>query len=375
MNTLTLRRLPGAIALCLLVGAPLALHASDGSPDTGNLFPAAAGYYEFFVYLPSDAPPEVAYAEQSCSGALIAPQVVLTAAHCTSFNYVEDIGITGYSDQVWVTFDLTATTNDFRCFLVETAAEYSEYLTGDYACDPTRKSDPAPTFHAVAVAGRNAGIAIAHGLTHPDFLRPELAPNGRAKRVEPNLQNAPDVGVLLLERPVVDVTPLPIVAVGGLDLMADLKGTPALSVGYGLNWAKLTGEPPASGLGPMSDLGGGNEVKRIARVGPIAVVHETSLIPRQSVAKGDDTVCFGDSGSAMFLERSGRVEPTIVAVLSGATNWCQGSKDPYYRLDLPEAHEFLACVIARQDDVKRACMDCSAERYFGLCDELQGSAD
>ena len=36
--------------------------------------------------------------------------------------------------------------------------------------------------------------------------------------------------------------------------------------------------------------------------------------------------------------------------LSGATNWCQGSKDPYYRMDQVAAHEFVQCVIDQQHD-------------------------
>jgi hypothetical protein len=70
----------------------------------------------------------------------------------------------------------------------------------------------------------------------------------------------------------------------------------------------------------------------------------------------------------LFLERDGVVEPAIAAVLSGATNWCQGSMDPYYRVDQQEAHDFLQCVMANQDDVAAACRECSAEADLGLCE-------
>ena len=355
---------------CWLLAACIAapgVRASDGAVDTGNAYPAVAGYYEFFLYLPPGDTPEVAYAEQSCSGALVADKVILTAAHCTAFNYTEDIGIDGYYDRVWVTFDVRATANDFRCFLAEQGVEYSEYLAGEYACDAAARTVPYPQFRAAAVTGRTNGVPIAHGLTHPGYLRPELRRDGRATRETQNLQLAPDVGALILEEAVADIEPLPLRDIGGLDEVEGLVGTPAISVGYGLNWAKVAGEKPTAGLGPMTDLGGGNGVKRIAELGPITNVTANSLWPRQSVRQGDDTVCFGDSGSPLFLVRDGGVEPVISAVLSGATNWCQGSKDPHYRIDRAEAQEFVQCVVRWQDDVARACRECSAENALGLC--------
>ena len=357
--------LTAAIAALLACNAA---QTSDGTPDAANQFPAVAGYYEYFVYLFPGEVPDVAYAEQSCSGALISEKVILTAAHCTAFNYTEDIGIDGYYDQVWVTFDVTATGNDFRCFVAEQGVPYTEFMTKDYGCDPAAKTVPFPTFRAAAITGRTTGVPIAHGLTHPDYLRPGLRHDGRAQRAEQNLQHAPDVGALILEEAVAGIDPLPLRAVGGLDAIEGLVGTPAVSVGYGLNWTKLYGEPPTSGLGPMTDLGGGNEVKRIAELGPITNAFDNALWPRQSVKQGDDAVCFGDSGSPMFLERDGAVEPAISAVLSGATNWCQGSKDPFYRIDQQTAQDFLHCVISHQDDVGEACRECSAEANLGLCD-------
>jgi hypothetical protein len=219
------------------------------------------------------------------------------------------------------------------------------------------------------VAGRADGVSIAHGLTHPAYLRPELRRDGRAQRAEPNLQNAPDVGAVLLETPVTDIAPLPLRAIGELQ-PSELVGMQAVGVGYGLNWGKSPGSRPTAGLGPMTDLGGGSGVRRVAQLGPIEVVKANALWPRQSVQKGDDTVCFGDSGSPLFLERDGVVEPVVSGVLSGATNWCQGSKDPYYRIDQPAARAFIQCVVTHQGDVARACRECGAEANFGLCEEL-----
>jgi hypothetical protein len=356
-----------ALVLCGSLGLS-GTQASDGTPDTANRFPAAGAYYEYFVYLPADETPQVAYAEQSCSGALVAPKVFMTAGHCTAYNYTIDIGIAGYYDRAWVTFDVVATGNDFRCFVQEQGEPYAEFMTADYGCDPARKSVPAPTFHAVAVAGRTAGVPIAHGLTHPDYLREGLRHDGRASPENWNLLQQPDVGALVLEAAIVGLDPLPLRDVGELDTIDGIVGTPAVSVGYGLNWTKLYGTKPTGGIGPLTDLGGGNEVKRVAHVGPIKNLFENSLVPRQDVKKGDDVVCYGDSGSPLFLERNGVVEPEIAAVLSGATNWCQGSMDPYYRVDQQEAQDFIGCVVAHQDDVAAACRECSAEADLGLCE-------
>jgi len=355
-----------ALALAALQ-SPLAV-ASDGKTDIANKYPAAAGYFEYYVVLTPGELPEVQFAELSCSGSLISDKVIMTAAHCTSWNYVQEIGITGYFDLVWVSFDPVATANDFRCFLQEEKVPYSEFMIGKYACDPSARTTPPPTFRKAAVAGMTNGVPIAHGLTHPNFLRPDLNKDGLAVQAEENLQNADDLGVVILEQSVNDIVPMEIRWPGELDTVPGLKGTPVVSVGYGLNWAKAYGKR-TGGLGPQTDLGGDSE-KRIAFLGPLQGVHTNSLLPRQDPKKGDNTVCFGDSGSPLFLVEDGDTRPIVSGVLSGWTNWCQGSKDPYYRIDQQQAQDFLMCVIANQDNVKRACTKCSAEQNFGLCDDL-----
>lgn len=359
------RFLSALIPLPCLAAVSMAL-ASDGEADVNDEYPAVGAYYEYFVLLPSDGPPEVTFAEESCTGTLVSEKVILTAAHCTAYNYVND-GIAGYYDQAWVTFDVVATANDFRCFLRDQGVPYAEFLTGELACDDAARTTPFPAFRAAAITGFNEGVPIAHGLTHPDYLRPALRNDGTATAEDPNLQHAPDMGLVILLEPVTDITPLPLRAPRELDTLPDVVGTPAVSVGYGLNWTKIPGQKPSRGLGPLT-FGGDSGVKRIAYVGPIQSVHESSLWPRQSPQKGDDAVCYGDSGSPLFLQRDGRVEQIVSGVLSGWALWCQGSKDPWFRVDQASAHEFLQCVVEHQDDVARACRECSAENALGLCD-------
>ena len=143
-----------------------------------------------------------------------------------------------------MTFDVVATANDFRCFLRDQAVPHSEFLTGEFACNDAARSSPVPGVSR----GRDhwAQQRCADGARpHASGLRACGAQNdGTAKAEDPNLQNAPDMGTLILVEPVTDITPLPLRAPGELDSIAGLVGTPAVSVGYGLNWTKITGQKP-----------------------------------------------------------------------------------------------------------------------------------
>jgi hypothetical protein len=60
----------------------------------------------------------------------------------------------------------------------------------------------------------------------------------------PTCKKSPDLGVLILDDPVTGIQPTTYRGVGELDDCPGLRGTPAISVGYGLNWAKQSATPP-----------------------------------------------------------------------------------------------------------------------------------
>ena len=60
--------------------------ASDGPADVNGEYPAVGAYYEYFVLLPSDGPPEVTFAEESCTGTLVSEKV---HPHCSALHGVQ----------------------------------------------------------------------------------------------------------------------------------------------------------------------------------------------------------------------------------------------------------------------------------------------
>jgi secreted trypsin-like serine protease len=108
-----------------------------------------------------------------CSGSLIAPQVFLTAAHCTYF--LASIGVTN----VWVTFDPHFTSG-------------STLIHGSYVTDPRYTNYKGP-----------------NGASNPN-----------------------DLAVVLLDQPVTGVTPAQLPAAGLLNRL-DLRNQTITAVGYG----------------------------------------------------------------------------------------------------------------------------------------------
>src|ERR671925_1430754 len=121
---------------------------------------------------------------QFCSGTLVRPSVVLTAAHCTDF--LVDVGPDGFGpDDLRITFD------------PEQDGPYS---------------------------------TVDHIVVHPDwFLQPGGHGNSKGACLSPGHE---DIALVFLEAPVTGVTPAPIAPAGYLDGL-DLKSETFTVVGYG----------------------------------------------------------------------------------------------------------------------------------------------
>jgi hypothetical protein len=354
--------------------------ANTGVVDDGDQFPAVGAFYELTV----QADGTLVWGEQSCTVTLVADDLAISAAHCTTY-YLENEGVSGYRNEAWISFDRIASRNDFHCFLRDhglaghVAGPSDNGPADQLPCsrdgagnplenEPGIPQHPAPTFHRVLPSGWFDGTPISVGVSHPDYLRDHPHPDGTYRREVNNLANLPDLAVLMLETPVSSPAPMPLVAPGFLDTLTQVQQIPMVGVGYGLNWGKVPGTAPTGGSGPMQVVSGSG-VRRIADIGTIQNVHQRSVVPSQRPNQGDDTVCYGDSGSPLFLDsnRNGQIEPAIAGILSGWTNWCQGSHDPYSRVDTLQASEFLDCVL--DAPTLAAVRACGAEAEIDLIDQ------
>jgi Trypsin len=176
-----------------------------------------------------------------CSGTLVRPDVVLTAAHCTDF--LVDVGADGFGpDDLRISFD------------PEGDAPYS---TVDHIVVNPAWFTAGPCF------GNSKGACLSPG--HED------------------------IALVFLDAPVAGVTPAPIAGPGYLDGL-DLKSETFTVVGYGTD-AFITG----SFFSP----------KAITLFDGIRSYKEVSAIPAQDAfpdrfLKIESSVCFGDSGGPLF---------------------------------------------------------------------------
>ncbi len=264
------------LAASALISAP-ASASTGGTPD-GELHPNVALLVSY-----------TAEGRFRCSGTLVSPSVILTAAHCTD----------GTLGKVAVTF---------RSVIAEQPPSGLPVA-----------ADPAAGYTQTQLEGAGYYSGTAH--THPqysDFT---------------DMANWNDIGVVVLDQPVTDVAQATIADLGTLNTIkrARLAHTLFTAVGYGTEVRKPDSGPQKPT--PMSyplirryvDMPGQKLTPQIL---------QTNGNPNDP--RGTGGTCFGDSGGPVFYKGN------VVAVTSyGYTDNCR-YLGGYQRVDIKAAQDWLA---------------------------------
>ena len=261
------------VGVALLVWVALVRPAGavlDGIDDTANQF-ESVGMLQAQV----DADEWVAF----CSGTLVAPDVVLTAAHCTDF-FTAAVGEEGLGpDDLRVSFDVAPD-------------EDSTYYVAD------------------------------HIVVHPDWLTagPCLGNSKHLCLASP----AEDIALVFLQEAVSGVTPSPIAGPGYLDTL-DLTSETFTVVGYGTDDFVVGSAFSPNQITLFDGVRSYREVTAIT-------THDAFPDRFLKVTAG---VCFGDSGGPLFHEG------TIVALNSWTFSARCTGPNLEYRTDSAIAQAFL----------------------------------
>jgi len=229
------------------------------SPTTGHIFPI-------------------------CSGTLIAPNVFLTASHCTSF-FTSDLAPRGFT--AYVSFD---------------------------------GSIP---FGSLTVNTTNL-LPVSSVVTNPNYSQRQ--------------SDSGDIGVLILQSNAAGVTPATLPSCGLLDQLSaqnGLKDAVFIPVGYGLQNRVVGGGVPY-----FQDL---NPIPRMFAFSSFNALNKAYIRLSQNPSTGNGGTCFGDSGGPDFLTVEG--EPVLAAITITGDAVCR-STNVDYRLDTASAQAFFAYVNA-----------------------------
>ena len=265
-----------AVVTAALLVTPARVRAiTYGFVDVNNAYPNVGA---FIVQSPSG---EI---YPLCSGTLIAPNVFLTASHCTAYytDVLEPLGYTAY-----VSFD-------------------SPIAYGDQTSKKTKL------------------LAVSDVVTNPNYSQRQ--------------SDSGDIGVLILESDVRGITPATLPDCGLLDRLSAenaLQGAVFTAAGYGVQNRVVGGGTPY-----FQDA---NPVPRMYAFSSFNSLNVGYLRLSQNPATGSGGTCYGDSGGPIFLTVEG--QQVLVATTVTGDTACR-STNVVYRLDTASAQAFFEYVNA-----------------------------
>ncbi|HWJ10222.1 MAG TPA: S1 family peptidase [Nocardioides sp.] len=268
------------LAAAILVGlgliAPAPATASTGGTADGETHPNVAliAFYD-------------AEGRFRCSATLISPTVLVTAAHCTS----------GTLGKTLVTFQSVIA--EAPPSPLPVAADVTAGYTGA----------------ELTAAGYLWGTAYTHP-KYSDFT---------------DLDNWNDVGVIVLDQPVVGITPAPVADLYAADAIKQPRKTIFTAVGYGT-------EVRSNVDGPQNPI-----PQSYPLIRRYVMMPGQKITPQIIQTNGNEKdpfgtggTCFGDSGGSLWLDGK------VVGVTSyGYTSNCRYI-DGYQRIDIPVVADWLA---------------------------------
>jgi secreted trypsin-like serine protease len=219
-----------------------------------------------------------------CSGTLIAPDVFLTASHCTLF-FEQDLAPLGYT--AYVSFD-------------------SPIGFGDQTSSATQL------------------IEVQQVVSNPDYTHAQNDPS--------------DVAVLLLDpADTAGIVPANLPSAGLLEEIAKsggFNGSSVTNVGYGVENRVVGGGVPF-----FQDT---NPVPRMFSFSSFNALNKGYIRYSQNPATGNGGACFGDSGGPQFFTYQGTTY--IVSITITGDSVCRAT-NVAYRLDTESARSFLSAYV------------------------------
>ena len=219
-----------------------------------------------------------------CSGTLIAPNVFLTASHCTAY-FTGVLAPEGYT--AFVTFD-------------------ASIPFGDLTAQTTTL------------------LAVAQVVTNPGYNQAQ--------------SDSGDIGALILQENVTGITPATLPTCGLLDQLSEkngLKDALFTAVGYGVQ-NRVVGH----GVPYFQDL---NPIPRMYSFSTFNALNPGYLRLSQNPATGNGGACYGDSGGPNFLTVDGQQILAAITITGDAV--CRAT-NVVYRLDTASAQGFFTYVNA-----------------------------